>query len=99
MYVNVVINQGDSLEVGIKTSNRKGNGGSATGNDPQGWFKVDNFMIDRIGDLPTGITVARRHDADGERCVFNLKGQRMADDLEVLLPGIYIVNGRKVVKR
>ncbi len=99
MYVNVVINQGDSLEVGIKTSNRKGNGGSATGNDPQGWFKVDNFLIEKLSDLPTGISTVNRTAHDGKNYVYNLKGQRMDSNIENLPSGIYIVNGRKVVKK
>ena len=51
MSVYVVVNEGESLQLGIKSSNRKNNGTTASGNDPTGWFKVDNFRIERVGDL------------------------------------------------
>jgi hypothetical protein len=45
MAVNVTINKGESLKLGISSSNLKSDGTSAT--DNSGWFKVDNFSMER----------------------------------------------------
>lgn len=50
MSVVVYINEGEDLKVGIKSSNKKANGSAAT--DNTGWFKVDNFRIDRLDREP-----------------------------------------------
>ncbi len=43
MYVDVTISEGETLELGIKTSNQKSDGTRAT--DATGWFKCDYFRI------------------------------------------------------
>lgn len=50
MSVVVYVGDGEDLSVGIKSSNKKSNGTSAT--DNTGWFKVDNFRIDRLDHEP-----------------------------------------------
>lgn len=45
LAVNVTINTGEALKFGIRSSNVKANGTSAT--DNSGWFKVDNFHLKR----------------------------------------------------
>lgn len=46
MTVDVTLNPGDSLKLGIRSSNRMSNGSYATDNST-GWFKVDNFRLER----------------------------------------------------
>jgi hypothetical protein len=50
MAVYVIINKGDALQIGIKTSNKKSDGTSAT--DNSGWFKVDYFRVEKVGKVP-----------------------------------------------
>ncbi|UKK50690.1 glycosyl hydrolase 115 family protein [Prevotella sp. E13-17] len=51
MEVYVTVGQGESLTLGIKTSNRKNDGTRAS--DNAGWFKVDYFHIERVSQAPT----------------------------------------------
>lgn len=44
MAVKVAVFDGDTLRLGIRSSNKKGNGTSAT--DNAGWFKTDHFRIE-----------------------------------------------------
>lgn len=44
-------------------------------------------------------TVAMRHGIPAETVIYNLMGQRLTRPLGELPPGIYIVNGKKIVKR
>lgn len=46
MAVKVLIFEGDSLKIGIRSSNKKGNGTVASNNS--GWFKVDHFRIENV---------------------------------------------------
>lgn len=46
MVVYVTLADGEDLEIGIKTGNKKNNGVIAT--DNTGWFKVDFFRIERV---------------------------------------------------
>ena len=50
MQVYVTIAEGENLEFGIKTGNKKNDGTTAT--DNAGWFKVDYFRIERVSDMP-----------------------------------------------
>lgn len=93
MSVFVVVKEGDDLEIGIRTSNRKNDGTSAQGNDPTGWFKVDNFRIERIS-LPTGI--ASPISAQKTSTLYNLQGQAIPPS-HALPKGIYIKNGKKFI--
>lgn len=43
MNVNTIIEEGETLKIGIRTSNKKADGNSATNN--AGWFKVDHFRL------------------------------------------------------
>ena len=47
--MSVEVEVTDTLRIGIKTSNLKGNG--TTDATKAGWFTVDNFRLQRIGDL------------------------------------------------
>jgi len=50
MQVYVTVAEGEDLEFGIKTGNKKNDGTSAT--DNAGWFKVDYFRIDKVSAMP-----------------------------------------------
>lgn len=50
MEVFVTVGEGEDLSFGIKTSNRKNDGSSAT--DNAGWFKVDYFRINKVSEVP-----------------------------------------------
>jgi hypothetical protein len=43
MSVDVEINAGDPLKIGVRSGNRLSNGQTSTGNE--GWFKVDDFRL------------------------------------------------------
>lgn len=53
MAVKVVLLQGDSLKLGIRSSNITSNGAAATNNS--GWFKVDYFRLELMKDNNTAI--------------------------------------------
>ena len=44
MEVDVVIQAGEILKLGVRTSNKKANGSASSGDD--GWFKVDHFRLE-----------------------------------------------------
>ncbi len=46
MQVQVYVAEGEDLRLGIRTGNKRNDGTYAT--DNAGWFKVDNFRIDRL---------------------------------------------------
>lgn len=58
------------------------------------WCCFDNFTLKYLGD-PTGISTLST-DVQTHKGVYNLKGQRM--DGQTLPHGIYVIDGRKVVK-
>ena len=60
-------------------------------------FAVDSDVTLRIGDS-SGITGISSDSSVGDTVVYNLQGIRMGCSLDDLPAGIYIVNGRKVVK-
>ena len=56
MAVMVTLKEGESLKLGIRTSNYKADGTRST-SDSHGWFKVDHFRLQRIDakETPDGI--------------------------------------------
>jgi hypothetical protein len=53
MKVDVTIAEGETLKLGLRTSNKKANGSSASGSD--GWFKVDHFRLELKNLQETGL--------------------------------------------
>lgn len=56
MAVMVTLKDGESLKLGIRSSNFKSDGTRST-NDSHGWFKVDHFRVQRIDapEIPDGL--------------------------------------------
>jgi len=50
MEVYVSVAEGEDLKIGIRSGNKRNDGNSAT--DNAGWFKVDNFRIDKVNGIP-----------------------------------------------
>ena len=92
MQVYVPIAAGEGLTFGIKTSNRKNDGTSAT--DNAGWFKVDYFRIEKIETNKVRAT-AMSNSADANW--YSLNGQRLSPRQQG--PGVYVTYGRKVAIR
>lgn len=96
MEVIVTVGAGESLQVGIKSSNVKTDGTLATSSsDASGWFKVDNFRIERIDDKEDGMHGVSAQVGTTSEGIYGLNGQRLAAMNE---PGVYIVGGRKIAK-
>ena len=51
MTVYVEVAKGDDLKIGIRSGNRRNDGTTAT--DNAGWFKVDNFRIEKVSQMPS----------------------------------------------
>ena len=104
MSVMVTLKDGESLKLGIRTSNFKADGTRST-NDSHGWFKVDHFRLQKIDaeviDGVNEVNGLNGHNRVNE--TYDLQGRRIDSSLFTLhssLPkGIYIQNGRKVAKR
>jgi len=101
MSVMVTLKDGESLKLGIRTSNFKADGTRST-NDSHGWFKVDHFRLQRIdaAEIPSGIQTLQTTD-NGQQtidnAIYNLAGQRIsAEANSSLKSGVYIQNGKKV---
>ncbi len=68
------------------------------------WTIFDNFRLYYLGnatmDEITGVeAVVERPQGDAPKGVFNLNGQYVGDDVNALPAGVYVVNGKAVVKK
>lgn len=50
--VYVTVGEGEDLTFGIRSDGTKSNGAQATGDDAAGWFKTDDFRIERVDAVP-----------------------------------------------
>ena len=86
---------------------------TVTGKGLDGWFDLKIRLEDaagnwqeqiispafRIDELAySGIADILPESSSGDKAIYNLAGQRMSGDLNALPHGIYIINGKKVVK-
>ena len=77
MAVMVTLKNGESLKLGIRTSNFKADGTRST-NDSHGWFKVDHFRLQRIDaqEDPDGIKPTYESSLKEEE-VYDLNGYKI----------------------
>ena len=101
LSVVVTIAQGESLTLGVRSGSLKGDGTQPTGTNRSGKFRVDYFRIERLSpDDADGIRdLNAAQDHQGQKVLdghwYNLNGQRVSGPLP---RGIYIRNGRKIIK-
>jgi hypothetical protein len=96
MQVIVTVKEGESLKLGIRTSNHKADGTRST-NDNHGWFKVDHFRIQKVNavDDETGIpSVQKQIVRNQDNRFYDLSGRLANSQIK---KGVYVVDGRKVV--
>ena len=78
MSVMVTLQDGESLKLGIRSSNFKADGSRSTG-DSHGWFKVDHFRLQRIDakEEPDGIGALHQHGSgEGTYTLYDLQGRQ-----------------------
>jgi hypothetical protein len=102
MSVMVTLKDGESLKLGIRTSNFKADGTRST-NDSHGWFKVDHFRLQRIdAEVIDGVNEANRlNGVNRANETYDLSGRKIVNSKSSnrkLQRGIYIQDGRKVAK-
>jgi len=110
MSVMVTLKDGESLKLGIRTSNFKADGTRST-SDSHGWFKVDHFRLQRIDaeEIPSSVKSIQNskfnNQNEGEvvngQC-YDLSGRKIVNSKSSnskLSRGIYIQDGKKVAKR
>ena len=99
--MDVTVKEGENLRLGICSGCMKADGTQAPSSDPAGWFKVDHFRIERIGDEATAIKAIDHSPLtidhspltlDGS--VYNLAGVPISHDY----CGIVVKKGRKILK-
>ncbi len=79
MSVMVTLQDGESLKLGIRSSNFKADGSRSTG-DSHGWFKVDHFRLQRIEakEEPDGIGALPQHrSGEGTYTLYDLQGRQL----------------------
>ena len=79
MSVMVTLQDGESLKLGIRSSNFKADGSRSTG-DSHGWFKVDHFRLQRIDakEEPDGIGALPQHGSwEGTYTLYDLQGRQL----------------------
>ena len=79
MSVMVTLQDGESLKLGIRSSNFKADGSRSTG-DSHGWFKVDHFRLQRIDakEEPDGIGALPQHrSGEGTYTLYDLQGRQL----------------------
>jgi TRAP-type C4-dicarboxylate transport system permease small subunit len=78
MEVTVHVGAGESLTLGIRSSNLKNNGTTATSADGTGWFKVDNFRIEKVEFSPDHAIAIYVHFANALEALAN---EQMQDSI------------------
>jgi hypothetical protein len=100
MEVTAEVEEGESLTFGIRTSCMKSDGSQASSSEPTGWFKVDHFRIERIEEEdPTALNNPKGFKALGD--CYDLCGRKWPTtqgQWSMLPSGIYVQNGKKVLK-
>lgn len=95
MAVNVIIGNGESLKLGIRSGNLKSDGTLAT--DNSGWFKVDYFRLERnVGQAETAVTTFEDSSLIN---VFNTKSGICVDVNSIFNIGnmaLYSIDGRQI---
>ncbi len=78
MSVMVTLQDGESLKLGIRSSNFMADGSRSTG-DSHGWFKVDHFRLQRIDakEEPDGIGALPQHGEGGTYTLYDLQGRQL----------------------
>ena len=79
MSVMVTLQDGESLKLGIRSSNFKADGSRSTG-DSHGWFKIDHFRLQRIEakEEPDGIGALPQHGSwEGTYTLYDLQGRQL----------------------
>ena len=90
--VTFTIRQGETLKLGVATSNRYGDGTTATNND--GWFKVDDFRLEYGGDPSSIHPLGALSPLGGQERVacYTINGLRTSP-----AKGINIINQHKIL--
>ena len=103
MQVIVEVKEGESLKLGIRTSNYMADGTRST-SDNHGWFKVDHFRIQKVNAVDDETSIQNSkfkiqdpnlgavYDLSGRRVDSKFKNQNSKDKR-----GVYIMNGKKVI--
>ena len=93
MQVTVEVKEGESLKIGIRSSNHKPDGTPST-NDNHGWFKVDHFRIQKADTSDTdAIRETLQQHATTDDNVYDIQGRLLGGTKPD--KGVYIVNGKK----
>lgn len=98
MSVVVSIGEGEDLTIGVRSGCMKSDGTLATGTDRTGKFRVDYFRIEKLSsDAPDAITLpTATHPTESGTGLYDLTGRRMP--ASSTRKGIYIQNGKKIIK-
>lgn len=94
MYVYVDVAEGEGLRLGIRSDARQSDG-TRHPEQKNGWFKVDYFRINKVGESSAIRNATLPKITDGN--TYDLQGRRIQSSKAG--KGIYIENGRKIVKR
>ena len=100
LSVEVAVEPGEDLTLGIRSGSLKGDGTQVTGSNRTGKFRVDYFRIERISDFdPDGIRPVNGSQLTvHSSATYNLNGQMVnGKALNNLPKGIYIRNGKKII--
>lgn len=93
MQVYVTLKDGESLKLGIRTSNFKPDGTHAT-SDQHGWFKVDHFRLERVPDETDAIQRITEETAPVDQPIYDLQGRPITTPRSRT---IYVQQGKKVL--
>lgn len=91
MELDFTLSDGEPLEFGVMTGNKKNDGTSAS--DNSGWFKVDNFQLKRVSKNTENTAITSLTFKKNDNNLYNVIGQKI-----ITLQNIYIVNGRKYLR-
>lgn len=89
------VDESGEATIGFRTDNLDGWTGEARTETAAGWFKVDNFSLYyESSKVPTGIDTTVKVLEKSGNAMYDLSGRRVTKALK----GIYIQNGKKVVR-
>lgn len=100
LSVEVFVAEGSSLTLGVRTDSNYDAMNidyGEVGWDCRGRYKIDNFRLYCVSlGVPAGIELVENNKLNGETVIFDLQGRRI--DQSQIKKGLYIVNGKKVIK-